>query len=152
MSTTDPNAGTEMRPPFRPPEWKEGDGKTLYHYANKPLGHRCLWTARWTVPRYDDEDKVTGGYNVSVEGWMHATAIENMSDLQLRCELEDLCAWDWQFAGQAYRLAYGNMARNLWLYETEKLLRTVRPAYPEFTASWGDVPGRMHIQRTRPGW
>lgn len=147
-----------QKPPelLHAPHWKPGDGRVPYHYANKPAGSRCLWAVRWIV-RFDGNDPQYSQKKVhcvelrewEVMGW----ALEDMTDEQLRCELEDLSARHIEFAPMATRLLLDHFEdQGYWRSQAEELLRQARQGYPEAIAPWAEPTVPLHSRIYRPGW
>jgi hypothetical protein len=142
------------------PEWRKSDGKVPYHYADKPAGSRCLWTARWLVKFEEDGINFITykgsktSHSVTINDWEKAGwTFDAMSDLEIRCELEDLAARPVELATKAVELLLNSFPdKGHWRYLAETLLAQARQGYPEYVAPWHEPEVLFNSRTTRKGW
>lgn len=141
-------------------EWNKKDGEVEWCFKDKPAGSRCLWTVRWLVAYEMDPNSRTpqkSAHCVEDREWTAAGwQVTDMTDDELRCELEDIATRSGDFNYKAAQLLlepryklegdYGH-----WRFRVEELIFQARPGYPEVIASWAE-PDRLHSRVMRPGW
>ena len=138
------------------PHWDKSMGREPYYYQDKPVGNRCLWAIRWVVA-FDGTDTTYPNRStvmVTIKDWERiGWTLENMTDEQIRCELEDVSARPNEFASKAVQLlldSYPDKAN--WRWMAENLLMQARQGYPEAIAPFHPPTTALQGIILRPGW
>jgi hypothetical protein len=129
------------------PRWTPQDGPVPGVFINKPLGARCVWTARWM----SSNGELTPDKLLPVYGGTNLPAITHK---QARYELLDLLEHPLEsIAEAAPYLKMLDASRVSTPPQVAQFLASVRQRYQEYICPW-DIPTNRNIVvwKWRRGW
>ena len=131
--------------------WTKKAGAAIGVWANKPAGHRCLWTCRWTMQGGSVKDP---HYWVSVEDLTLPMAVAELEDVIARKEVVQWGEGRWLVEAQE-QLGWLQENGERAMPGVRRFLEKARQSqllYPQYLCPWVDLGVRVFFKRWRPGW